>query len=479
MELIDTILVSLSYGITLFVFVHSMISDYFYYSLRLDFRRAYTIAIILVFVSSTFNFVSFLVKENFYKQIVDMLLLLSVLSIFVLMEISFRKKYTISVVLTLLSLLLIVISTILGTYSQDVMYGISVCKISYLAVIFAISWVVMDVIKGVRKKDENYISSDVYIGFKQLVLGLLVLAVVFILKIFMDGFLIVSSFTFYGVSFLIVVATLLYSRMNYTFYLRDKLMEENEKFLSLYRSMVDEILVGREIIEKLLPTRKSVKGLDFDKYFKPVVLVGGDFIDIVPLSDSKFIAYISDVSGHGVSAGIISSMLKALTLKEVVEGYSNLPSVVKNLNADFGNLVKDTGRYSTLFITLIDKNKKKFSYVSCGHIDCLYWSSVLNEFFFLSSTAPLLGLFNKLDAYSSDIEFNENDYLILLSDGIFSITSKDGKVLNYDDFITILSRYISKDILPNELIFKVSQEIESFMEGGNVIDDITLFFIKL
>ncbi|MEN2998386.1 MAG: SpoIIE family protein phosphatase, partial [Brevinematia bacterium] len=302
---------------------------------------------------------------------------------------------------------------------------------------------------------------------------------VILVKAFMWDFRISVQFNLQSVVFLIVSAVIFYAKMNYIFFLKKKLQEENEKFSFLYRTVVDEILVGKEIIDKLLPNKKGVKGLEFEKYFKPVVLVGGDFLDVIPLSDSKFIAYVADVSGHGVSAGVIVSMLKALLLKEVVRGYSNLPSVVRNLNSDFNTLVRETGRYATLFITLIDKARKKFSYVSCGHTDCLYWSSRLGEFFFLSSTAPLLGLLNNIDAYSSEIDFNENDYLILISDGIFSITNEGSQVISTEDFVSILNRYISPQIMPNELMFRVSQEIESFMERGQIVDDITMFFIKL
>lgn len=453
-----------------------MASNYFYTQLRLDFRRTFSVALFLIFISSSFNFVSFFINESIYTIVIDILLWLSVFAIVLLVKVAFKEELRFEILGLGVGIFVFSILELLRVVDYVIFDGVKIFSMICFFILLILLSVGYKILKGVRSKNPNYISSDVYFGYRHMILGIGILSVVFIFKIFE---VIGNSFVFYSIVFMVLILTIMYSRMNYTFFLRNKLIEENEKFMSLYKTVVDEIIVGKEIIDRLLPNRKSLNSLHFDKYFKPAVLVGGDFIDIIPLSDSKFIAYITDVAGHGVSAGIIVSMMKALLLKDVVEGYYDLPSLVKRLNSDFNTLVKDTGRYATLFIVLIDKSKKKFNYVSCGHIECIYWSSRLNEFFLLSSTAPILGLFNKIDAFSSEIDFEDNDYLLLISDGVFSIIDRDGKTLSYDDFIKILSRNISSEIMPNELMFKVSQEIENLMEGGQVMDDITMFFIKL
>lgn len=476
MNVFEIVITSITYGITLFSFIHSMVSNYFYTQLRLDFKRTFSVALFLIFISSSFNFVSFFINESIYTIVIDILLWLSVFAIVLLVKVAFKEELRFEILGLGVGIFVFSILELLRVVDYVIFDGVKIFSMICFFILLILLSVGYKILKGVRSKNPNYISSDVYFGYRHMILGIGILSVVFIFKIFE---VIGNSFVFYSIVFMVLILTIMYSRMNYTFFLRNKLIEENEKFMSLYKTVVDEIIVGKEIIDRLLPNRKSLNSLHFDKYFKPAVLVGGDFIDIIPLSDSKFIAYITDVAGHGVSAGIIVSMMKALLLKDVVEGYYDLPSLVKRLNSDFNTLVKDTGRYATLFIVLIDKSKKKFNYVSCGHIECIYWSSRLNEFFLLSSTAPILGLFNKIDAFSSEIDFEDNDYLLLISDGVFSIIDRDGKTLSYDDFIKILSRNISSEIMPNELMFKVSQEIENLMEGGQVMDDITMFFIKL
>ncbi len=475
MNVFHMYLLPFTYGIVFFIFFHSIALNYFYSSLKRNFKIAYSVTTALIFISSTFNFVSFFLNEEYYIQILDLLLISVVFSMFLLMSVAFNKKYVLPNVIVVSCFLATLIFSVLGLYLIPFFDNVTFSKVIYFLLAFSVFLVFYDLVLGVIKKDQNYINSDVYFGWKQTIVGLFVLFFLFVLKFVYYGF----SYNFYGLSFLVIMLSVFYSRANYKFFLKSKLLEENEKFMTLYRTVVDDIIIGKKVIDKLLPNKKTVKGLEFDAYFKPVLLVGGDFFDIIPLSETKFVSYVTDVSGHGVSAGIIVSMMKALISKEVLEKYSDLNFVVKNLNADFNNLVRDTGRYATLFMVFIDKTKKKFSYVSCGHTECIYWSSKVNQFFLLSSTAPVLGLFNRIDVYSSDVDFDENDFLILLSDGVFSITGKDGNSISYDSFINVLSKYISTNISPSELYINVYQEIGNFIEFGQVVDDITIVFIKL
>lgn len=479
--MIIAIIISTIYGAVLSTFIHSLVISNFFTSLRRTHRIAYNICLITIFISSTSNFISFFLNQPFYTKVSEILIILSALSISLLIGSTYSKKYVLPNILIISSIILSTIFSLSGIYQQKIFNIVSLSQITYIPTILSMKIILTDILIGIIRNDERYLKSDVYLKYNYALALVSTTLLLFLIKLILP-FVTYNTevqHLIQGIFLLLMIILLLYSRRNLAIFIKSKIEDENRRFLSLYKTVVDEIVVGREIVEKLLPNKKHIKGIEFERYFKPAVLVGGDFTDIIPLSESKFIAYVADVSGHGISAGIIVSMLKALVLKEVVGGYSNLTAVVRNLNSDFNNLISETGRYSTLFITLIDKNKKKFQYVSCGHTDCLYWSSTMNEFFLLSSTAPILGLLNKIDAYSSYIDFEHNDYMILLSDGLFSITTKDGEIFSIENFMNIVSKYINPQITPNELMFKVSQEIESIIETGHVVDDITMLFLKL
>ena len=72
-----------------------------------------------------------------------------------------------------------------------------------------------------------------------------------------------------------------------------------------------ELRTARGIQESIIPSRPpDVPGLEIAAVYKPASQVGGDFYDFVPLPDNRLGVFIADVSGHGVPAALVASMLK-------------------------------------------------------------------------------------------------------------------------------------------------------------------------
>ncbi|MGB9622000.1 MAG: PP2C family protein-serine/threonine phosphatase, partial [Brevinematia bacterium] len=464
-NIIDVSLISSIYGMTLISFIASIANNYLYSSQKRDFLILFAITVVLIFFLSTLNLIFFFLNLKFHLWISDLSIVVVLLLVIRILELSFNESLFVSKLLLSISGASIVISSFLKFYTGFIYYIIN----SFIVLSFV--FVAFSILRGIIKNDQNYLNSVVFFDYKASLVGILMIIILFSFKVLFSKEL--YNFVFYNFLFFVILLSLFFARLKFAFVLRDKLAEENQKFETLYRTMVDEMLVGKDIIDKLLPKKKNVKGLNFEMYFKPAILVGGDFIDVFKVSENKYVAYLADISGHGVSAGIIVSMLKALVLKEFNSSVS-ISSAIKVINDDFNSLVKETGRYATMFIALINKEKKFFEYVSCGHIDCLYWNSKINEFFYLSSTAPILGLLNKIDVYSSKIEFDDNDFLILISDGIFSIGDGEHSYFSQDDFIGIVKKYINPQIEPNEFVFRVVQDLEEVYAKGHVLDDISI-----
>lgn len=469
-HIFNTVLISISYGVLLFAFVYSIVSNYFYSTIRKDFLLLFLLVGSIVFVLSTLNLILFLTNVTFNLWITDLTITVVLLFMIKIFKIAFSKNFFISELILIGFAVLVIVHKFIFV-EHSVFFDLIP-----LFVILSMGIILFDMVKGIANKDQSYLNSELFFDYRHSLIGIIIVIILFVFKITFAKES--SSFVFSNVILLVIFLSLFFSKMKFVFILRDKLVEENQKFETLYRTMVDEMLVGKDIIDKLLPKKKNVKGLNFEIYFKPAILVGGDFVDIFKILENKYVAYVADISGHGVAAGIVVSMLKALILKEFAQSNS-VSSTVRVVNEDFNLLIKDTGRYATMFIVLIDKEKKVFEYVSCGHIDCLYWNSKINEFFFLSSTAPILGLLNKVDVYSSKINFDDNDYLILFSDGLFSVVDGEHRYFSQEDFVTILKKYINPHIEPNELMFDIVQELEEVYAKGHVLDDISMLIIKL
>ncbi|MEN2998660.1 MAG: hypothetical protein ABDH28_06475, partial [Brevinematia bacterium] len=98
MHPLEISLISVTYGVTAFIFLHSLVSNYLYSMLMKEFRRLSFITVSASFISSTFNFVSFFLGSIIYLQVVELLSIATVLAFIVLAGISFKSTYNISVV---------------------------------------------------------------------------------------------------------------------------------------------------------------------------------------------------------------------------------------------------------------------------------------------------------------------------------------------------------------------------------------------
>ncbi len=93
-----------------------------------------------------------------------------------------------------------------------------------------------------------------------------------------------------------------------------ELQMERNKLVIRNRAMEEEISLARKIQEQLIPTSTPCPFIR--SFYKPMELVGGDFYDFITFEDSNRIGiFISDVSGHGVPAAFITSMMKTIILQ--------------------------------------------------------------------------------------------------------------------------------------------------------------------
>ena len=95
-----------------------------------------------------------------------------------------------------------------------------------------------------------------------------------------------------------------------------------------------ELRTARGIQESIIPSRPpDVPGLDIAAVYKPASQVGGDFYDFVPLSDNRLGVFIADVSGHGVPAALVASMLKIAIAAQ--DHHASPSDLLANLNRLF------------------------------------------------------------------------------------------------------------------------------------------------
>jgi serine phosphatase RsbU (regulator of sigma subunit)/ActR/RegA family two-component response regulator len=238
-----------------------------------------------------------------------------------------------------------------------------------------------------------------------------------------------------------------------------------------------ELDLAAEFQKTFLPKKKDLAaftGVKCDFIFIPLQKVSGDFIDITKLEESIYGYFISDISGHGVAAALISSMLKvffSLYGKDVLS-----PELLYEiLNQEFFSYL-NSGEYFTSFYGIYFEEEKKFVYTNANHPSPLLLKIKTGEIVPLNSDGFFVGVFKDTKFEEKEVLLEAGDRILFYTDGVTESKNPDLKEFGEERLKEIYKREAQSSI--SELIQKIKKEVYDFT-GGPIEDDITIAIIEI
>ncbi|PID63204.1 MAG: hypothetical protein CR986_00190 [Ignavibacteriae bacterium] len=253
-----------------------------------------------------------------------------------------------------------------------------------------------------------------------------------------------------------------------------RLYEEETKKIKLER----DLDVAREIQEGLLPKIiPQVHNLDIAGTMIPAMQVGGDYYDLIKISDTQMFVVVGDVSGKGLSASFYMSKLQTmirLFSKETKSPRELLIKVNKNL---IGNI--DKKNFITLVVAFIDIGKRTIKICRAGHPPVIKISGrIINQ---LKPKGIGIGLeFGEIFNNSlKEIELTilPKDIFILSSDGVNEAMNENKEF--YGNNILTQTIIENSNESANDLVNTVINSIKKFRGSVEPNDDITLVIVKV
>ncbi len=236
-----------------------------------------------------------------------------------------------------------------------------------------------------------------------------------------------------------------------------------------------DLEIARNIQKKLLPQKiPSSNIFEIVAFNKSAKMVGGDYYDIIKISDNKILFAIADVSGKGVPAALLMANIQAF-LKTITK--MNLPlAEATNLLNDLVAENTSNGSFITFFWGIIDENDKTLSYVNAGHNPPLLIRK--NEIIKLKKGGMILGVMQTIVPYQSEtIELKENDFIVLFTDGITEAMNKNWEEFSDERLEKIV--FENNSLSAKNLLLKIQDEINTFTSGAEQSDDITALITKV
>jgi len=200
-----------------------------------------------------------------------------------------------------------------------------------------------------------------------------------------------------------------------------------------------EIDAANRIQAALLPVdAPDVTGAEFASHYRAATEIGGDYFDFLTMPSGEIGIAFGDVSGHGLTSGIVMAMAKSALLVQV--GYDPSPRAVMNVLNDIVMKTAPKRILMTFFFGLLDPTSQTLRFSSAGHLDPYVFRAATKRLEALSSWGFPLGVRRREPFTEHSVDFEAGDRLILYSDGLIEAIDDDGDPYGFDRFEkTILS----------------------------------------
>src|SRR5215469_1087217 len=256
------------------------------------------------------------------------------------------------------------------------------------------------------------------------------------------------------------------------------LREARAQLATQLRNINSELELAREIQLSILPHEvPCVEGLEIATRFLPVSSVAGDFYDFL-VADQKGVGIlVADVTGHGLPAALIASMLKVALSAQAAHA-SQPDRVLCGLNHAL------CGMFQKYFVTAIyiylDLETNALSYSGAGHPPLLLRRESTGEITELLHNGAMLGLLLE-EAYSSiEIPLENGDRILLYTDGIVEAMNSSEEQYGLERLKGFLAD--DQSFEPNNFAQALLAELSHWsrgVTGGSLQDDITLLAVDV
>ncbi len=233
-----------------------------------------------------------------------------------------------------------------------------------------------------------------------------------------------------------------------------------------------ELSIARTIQQALLPhgltdyPHLAVTGIHY-----PCHEVGGDYFDVVPVSEDRTAILIADVSGKGLGAALLTTMLQG-----ALSGLTMGADPVKVFNHINRFLCRhaEVGRYATMFIGLVSQDGM-LEYIKAGHPSPLLLRQGNVTELYTEGSFPV-GLIPEADFTSARLQLEPEDTLVLFSDGVTEAENTAHELFEVSGLSQVLSG--QKDASVEELQQSAFDAVRDFTKGADQSDDITLLVVR-
>jgi hypothetical protein len=260
--------------------------------------------------------------------------------------------------------------------------------------------------------------------------------------------------------------------VSYVFFVAFIRVEGKESF-----RLRNELELAHGIQQTLVPPF-TVSTARFEIYgiSKPSERVGGDLVDALCLPNGDAVAYLGDIAGHGLQAGILMGMLKTATRTALLdagerEPNQTLPVLLDRLNTVLPE-VKEPHLYATFSAFRLCADGAVF-YALAASPPILHWHANRAAMSKVEEEQFPLGLLPVSGFDGARLQMERGDLLVVATDGILEVCNKAGEEFGEERLKTAIEAHSGAAL--SELAAKVLEAAQLY---GKQVDDQTILLIR-
>lgn len=262
--------------------------------------------------------------------------------------------------------------------------------------------------------------------------------------------------------------------------LLDKVIKNERKITRLYNQIDEELKLASFIQQSFLPKEEQIiENYSVNYKYKPSLKIGGDFYENIKLNEDEIFIAFADLSGHGIPAALLSSMVKMSIQNKIYllnsgNNKNRLINFLEILNEDFIK-VFPKGKFVSMFCSILNIKENKLIYSKASQEPALLIRD--NKIEKLETEGILLGMFSKkifptaVIFEEKEIKLKKEDKIVFYTDGITE-AEKNG-VYFENEFFNILK---NKNTDNKSIIDNIITKLNEFSD--NILDDISLLVIS-
>ncbi|MBX7223446.1 MAG: SpoIIE family protein phosphatase [Blastocatellia bacterium] len=237
-----------------------------------------------------------------------------------------------------------------------------------------------------------------------------------------------------------------------------------------------EIEIARHLQQSLLPACDPyIPGADIAGYSTTAYDVGGDYYDFFQLSETRIAIAVGDVTGHGVSSGLLMALAKGGLLNQMTTDPS--PKAVMFAMNNLICTTSNTRNLMSFVLATYCAETQTLEMANAGHPHPYHFRAQTQTVTPLERPSYPLGVRKNSQYETITVKLEPGDVVVFFTDGIFEAQNAQGELFGFEGLEQSLAKHAHLAAI--EMRNAILDEVRSFLNGRPADDDVTLVVVRV